>query len=354
MAVRPIVDCYRENISVYNGKGLTKMQAKVSALMEAFERFSGERLERPTLLASMQEIRELAPVIDPRDLDLPHGATYKPEEKLEWVAGLELFSSQVRMVPACAAFCPYTPLEGAKSFNGFCNTNGLASGNTMGEAISQALAELIERDAQTLGQISRQAVTIDLESIQSPLIQSLVDKFRAAKIDLVLKEVISPVGIPTFFAAADEPATENPILLCFGMGTHVNAEIAAIRAITEVAQSRCTQISGNREDMLRQEFKKNWNYQSLKKHLAYWFEKNPPFKDFRSIPIVAHDNLVDDIQTMMRALKRKGFNEMIAINLTVGEIGVPAVRMIMPGLEHSMESGRFGKRARKLIKTEIV
>src|SRR5215471_19400376 len=59
MAVRPLVDCYHQNISVYNGKGLTKMQAKVSALMEAFERFSAERHQRPTLLADLNEIRRL-------------------------------------------------------------------------------------------------------------------------------------------------------------------------------------------------------------------------------------------------------------------------------------------------------
>jgi len=39
-----------------------------------------------------------------------------------------------------------------------------------------------------------------------------------------------------------------------GFGCHLNAEIAAIRAITETAQARCCYISGARDDLFRRQF----------------------------------------------------------------------------------------------------
>src|SRR4030095_2331924 len=39
-------------ISIYNGKGFTKQQAKASALMEAFERYSAEPRKRSFLISS--------------------------------------------------------------------------------------------------------------------------------------------------------------------------------------------------------------------------------------------------------------------------------------------------------------
>lgn len=269
MAVRPAVDCFDENITVYNGKGLTQAQAKVSALMEAFERYSAERHDRPTLLESLNEIDRYGTPIDIRRLILPPRESYQPDQLVEWVCGFDLLSGEVRYVPAAAVFFPYRPENEARFFNEFSDTNGLASGNTLAEAISQALAEVIERDAETVAAYRKSAVTIDLSTIESPLIRSLVEQYRRAGIGIVVKEITSELGIPTFFAVIDDPATENPGLLCSGFGTHVNAEIAMMRAMTEAAQSRCTVISGAREDIVKDGYKQNENYHDLKKRMGY-------------------------------------------------------------------------------------
>ena len=55
-------------------------------------------------------------------------------------------------------------------------------------------------------------------------------------------------------AVSDDTVLKDPALLTLGVGTHLDPEVAAIRALTEVAQSRATQIHGTREDTNRAVF----------------------------------------------------------------------------------------------------
>jgi ribosomal protein S12 methylthiotransferase accessory factor len=355
VAIRPAVDLYGENITVYNGKGATKIQAKVSALMEAFERFSAERHNRPTILASLDEISRDGKAIDPRRLILPEGEHYEPDQPLDWVCGLDLISGETRFVPAAAAFCPFRSVNGGRFFKRFSNTNGLASGNTLGEAISQALAEVIERDAESMAELAGSAATIDLSSIQSPLVRGLIEKFRAAGIELVVKEMTSEFGIPGFFAVSDDPHTENPILLCKGLGAHVNAEIAVTRAITENAQVRLTAITGSREDLEEEEFKRTMNYHFLKKQMGYWYDSKPPLKDFGTMSLINNGTFLEDIETMLKPLRHSEFNEVIVVNLTHPSVNIPVVRVIVPGLEMtSVDPSRVGPRAHEKMKEKSI
>lgn len=345
LAVRPKVDLVDLNITVYNGKGFTKMQAKVSAMMEAFERHAAERHNRPAILANFREISHYFKVVHPWHLILAQGDTYADHEKLEWVCGTELFSGKPRWVPAASVFFPYLPVGGRKLFKEFVDTNGIASGNTLGEAISHGLSELIERDAEATGRASFRATTIDLSTIEAPLIRALIEKFETSGINLVVKEITSDIGIPSFFAVSDDPETENPLLLNRGIGTHVNAEIALMRAITETAQSRCGFISGSREDLAKEAYKRSQEYHTLKKSMSYWFEPTPPLKSFKEFKIVNNETTIEDIQIMLAALEKRGFHEVIVFNLTHPEVQVPVVRVVVPGLEPCADhKNRFGRR----------
>ncbi len=344
VAVRPTADLYDENITVYNGKGLTKIQAKVSALMEAFERDGGERHDRPTLYGPLAHIKKYGRVISPRELILPKNFQYHEVENLEWVPGRDLVSGNVYYVPAAAVFFPYRPRRSAKFIYGFSDTNGLASGNTVLEATAYALSEVIERDVEKVGFLRRKGNFIDLKTFEHPIILQILEKFQDAGINVFLREITSEFKIPSFVAAIDDPITENPILLARGIGTHVDAEIAVIRALTEAAQSRCTFISGHREDLTQDDFKKKRDYQGLKKEMNYWYGENPK-KDFHKIPILQKSTIAQDIVMMLEAVAKKGFGRVIVVNLTRPELGIPVVRVIVPGLEPIMGSSRLGRRA---------
>jgi ribosomal protein S12 methylthiotransferase accessory factor len=84
--------------------------------------------------------------------------------------------------------------------------------------------------------------------VEDDLAKGLLDKFAAAEVDVYLRDITSDIGVATCAAAADDVKLRDPTLLTTGMGTHTSAGVAVLRALTEVAQSRLTQIHGARED----------------------------------------------------------------------------------------------------------
>lgn len=345
-AIRPQSEFDEEHISINNGKGLTKLQAKISALMEAFEGFSGEPHDRPTILARFSEISDDIKPLNPKNLILSTDDTYDLDQKLEWVLGTEIITGTPRFIPAQAIFYPWCSKKGGYLFKNLSNTNGLASGNTIGEAIAHALAEVIERDSESIAELAQNAVSVDLSTIRSPFILDLFKKINTAGLTVSIKDITSDIGIASFFAVTDEPNTENPILLCRGVGTHVNSEIALIRAVTEVAQSRCGIISGAREDLDCELYKKSINYHALKKRMGYWYNTTPHLRDFSSIKSYSTETFTEDIQIMIKNLCRANINEIVVVNLTHSKIGIPVVKVVVPGLEQTVVCrSRQGKRA---------
>ncbi|MDD1722887.1 MAG: YcaO-like family protein, partial [Methanothrix sp.] len=136
-SIRPMAD--RGAISVYNGKGATPTEARVSAMMEGLERYSAEVRDRQLDIASFSL---LDGALDPRDLILPVDAD--PDALIPWISGWDMMNQEEILVPANAVFHPL-PSEYRRLFR--TNTTGLASGNVIEEAIFHGLAEIIERDA---------------------------------------------------------------------------------------------------------------------------------------------------------------------------------------------------------------
>jgi ribosomal protein S12 methylthiotransferase accessory factor len=79
---------------------------------------------------------------------------------------------------------------------------------------------------------------------------------------------------------------------------------------------------------------------------AYWFRDNGEV-EYHTIPSCDSDDFVTDIQRMIDALKKRGLDRVIVIDLTRDEIGIPVVRVVVPGLESfAMDSDRRGDRVR--------
>ena len=58
------------------------------------------------------------------------------------------------------------------------------------------------------------------------------------------------LGIPAIFAAAADEHIPGFPMAHSGLGAHPDVEVALRRALTELAQSRCVDIQGVREDLL--------------------------------------------------------------------------------------------------------
>jgi ribosomal protein S12 methylthiotransferase accessory factor len=341
----PVFSCIRPTaeagaITVYNGKGATVEESRISAIMEGIERYSSELHDRKVHFAPYMEMFAHGRVLDPKDLILPENSDL--ERALPWVEGFDIANDdEAVFVPAHAVFHPL-PRTYRQLFR--TNTNGLASGNTMEEAIFHALCEVIERDAWSLVEASRDTGA-SVINIDDTACLGMQKKFADAKVEVRVRDITSDIGIPTMAAVADDVLLKDPMLLTIGIGTHTSARIAVMRALTEVAQSRLTQIHGAREDTTIAELRKKMGYDRAKRINAYWFRDNG-VEDYNRIASCDSDDFLTDIRFIIEALRKQGLDRVIVVDLTREEIAIPVVRVIVPGLEiFAMDPERRGQRA---------
>ena len=341
----PVFSCIRPTaedgaITVYNGKGATVEESRISAIMEGIERYSWGIHDRKVRLDTFEMIEGREPAVNPEDLILPEDTD--TGHVLPWVEGWDIANDKPVLVPAQAVFHPL-PRNFRQIFR--TSTNGLASGNTREEAIFHALCEVIERDAWSLVEACRDtgpAVT----GIDDPMLAEMQKKFSDAQVEVTLRDITSDVGIPTMAAVADDVLLKDPTLLTIGIGTHTNARIAVMRALTEVAQSRLTQIHGAREDTVTADLRKRMGYDRVKRINGYWFKDNGTV-DYGNLRSFDSDDFANDIRFAIEALNKQGLNQVIVVDLTREEIGVPVVRVIVPGLEvYAMDPARRGERVK--------
>jgi putative methanogenesis marker protein 1 len=341
----PVFSCIRPTaeagaITVYNGKGATVEESRISAIMEGIERYSSELHDRRVHFAPHMEMFAHGRVLDPKDLILPKDPDL--DRALPWVEGFDIANDdEAVFVPAHAVFHPL-PQKYRQLFR--TNTNGLASGNTLEEAVFHAICEVIERDAWSLVEASRDTGA-SVINIDDTACLGMQKKFADAQVDVRVRDITSDIGIPTMAAVADDVLLKDPMLLTIGIGTHTSARIAVMRALTEVAQSRLTQIHGAREDTTIAELRKKMGYDRAKRINAYWFRDNG-VEDYNRIASCDSDDFLTDIRFIIEALRKQGLDRVIVVDLTREEIGIPVVRVIVPGLEiFAMDPERRGQRA---------
>jgi len=365
-------------ITVYTGKGCTQEEAEVSAIMEGIERFSAEpRGSDRRLAGSRGDLKGRYRILDPEALILPKARRYTESDPIEWVSGLSLSSGQEVFVPAEAVFHPYErPNQLFKT-----NTNGLAAGNALEEAVVHGLMEVIERDAWSLFEADpKGARDLDLDfdpdllglgldpdlglninpggdvgggsgtgSLSGSLGPAgrLLERLRAAKVSVFAKDITSDVGIPTIAVALDDEITKDPALLSLGVGTHLIPQIALARALTEAVQSRLTTIHGTREDTYKAEFARRIGYERMKRLNRKWFEPSDEAVKIDRLRSFASNDFLKDVEYTVGRLADAGLGEVIVVDLSRQEVGVPAVRVIVPGLEvYALDKDRAGPRLR--------
>lgn len=346
-AIRPTAQ--DGGISIYGGKGITPDHAKASAMMEGFERYSAEKQESDeTFIATLNEID--GNYIDPISLNLPKDFSKDLLDtmNLEWSMSRDLISGEDYYIPSNAIYHPYVPENNVQGlFKG--NTNGLASGNILEEAILHGIFEVIERDAWSIFELThKNSKQIDLESIDSDSINQILNKYKENGINIKLMDLTADVGVPTIAASADDTVLKDAGLLSLGIGTHLNPEIAVLRALTEVAQSRATQIQGAREDTVRADFARKAGYERMKRINSQYFEDEENKISFSDIEDKSTNSINQDIEIVKDELAKNGLDKILYADLTRPELGVSVVRVVIPTMElYSLDNTRAGDRCLK-------
>ena len=235
------------------GKGLSDAAACISAAMEAVEAAVAEHPAGPRRRTSADALTGLGELWFNPTRWLPHGTVFDTAQPIDWFAGTDLHTGARRFVPL-----DIVDMDGEHAdLPGVCKTsNGLASGNIADEAVFHALCELVERDATTLWGLVPEpqalATAIAPAAFADPVIDGLVARVTASGMRLRLFDQTSDLGIPVIMAALGPEQRHGfvgELEVTAGYGAHPVAARAAIRAITEAAQSRVTSIAASRDDI---------------------------------------------------------------------------------------------------------
>lgn len=335
-------------ISIYGGKGISSEHAKASAMMEGFERYSAEKQDEDLVTGTVSEISSKGNTIDIESLNLPKD--FKKENiellNLEWNICHDLISCDDYYVPSNAIYHPYVLEDNSCQSLFKSNTNGLASGNSLEEAILHGMFEVIERDAWSIFELTHKNYKqIDLDSIESETVNDALSKFSENDIKIKLMDFTADVNIPTIAASADDTLLKDAGLLTLGIGTHLDPEVAVLRALTEVAQSRATQIHGAREDTVRADFARTAGYERMKRINKYYFQEEDEKIRLSDIENRSTDSITKDIDIVLDELKSNEIEHVLYYDLTRPELNVNVVRVIIPTMElYSIDPSRAGYR----------
>lgn len=350
MAVRP----NSKTLAVSQGKGLDAPAAQASALMEAAELAAAELCPIPIRTGSMAALAaDGARVVPFNDLLKRSQQPLEESEVVPWVEGYDLLRQGTAWVPAdLITLDPFGKTGQPSRY--WQATDGLASGNVLLEAVVHGLLERVERDASTLWSFRSDADVqehcIDPATLEDSAVLDLADRIEEAGFQLRLFDITSDIAVPVYFATvAPVPNGREDLWKHFdlssGCGCHPSPARAAIRAITEAAQSRVTSITGARDD-----FDPNLYGTQIKADLMVYVRATPharPFTKLSDVPSAA-----DNLRFVLERLVSVGVSSVIVVPLAAdGEPGFAAVRVLVPQLENQPgdRRQRYGKRALKVI-----
>jgi bacteriocin biosynthesis cyclodehydratase domain-containing protein len=341
------------------GKGKSSEQARISALAESLERYSGvfDGTE-PRIRASFADLGSSA--IHPNVCmgyserqyanRLLHNrgrlkARWVPEPfredvAIEWTPLWSLTSGVTRYLPT--SYCYYGYRSSDPDFSRG-DSNGCAAGSVVEEAVLQGFLELVERDAVALWWYNRlRRPALNLEDLEDPYIPTLKDHYKELGRNFWVLDVTSDLGIATFAAISKRTDTAEEDII-HGFGAHLDPGIALTRALTEMNQSlEAVPISSGGDSTrtyLGHDDSIRW-WRTVKvadaNYLMGHAEAGSCLQDFKNL---ASDDLYQDIVTCKELARARGI-ELLVLEQTRPDVGLPVVRVVAPGLRHFWP--RFG------------
>lgn len=368
-------------IWVYSGKGTTKAEARVTAIMECIERTAALWNLNSVIKASESKLEE-----DGSEFWSPDRFTemsnYSNTKEIYWSKGTNLTNGNEILVPAELVFSGMRPNNSQFEWVFSASTsNGLAASTSVEDAISRALAELIERDTVSCAELQaghhgvlavfemarRLGITINrstseipdnselavsVDTCDAPMeIMSIVQQYKRAKLDVSLKLIPNDFGVPVFGAAIVEELNLSYVLATAGYGANVDPELAAKSALLELAQSRATDLQGAREDCTTIE--KHASQARPHRHwLATSSMRSIKWSDIKNkYPKITAD---EASKRYVNTLNSVGLKDIAVVKFPTFQ-GISAVRVLVPGIETwhpTAGESRLGPRMRKLLKRQ--
>ncbi len=298
----------------YSGKGISSGQALASAFMEFIERLAARAQPRARLVeASFGELASDA--VDPRLFSLSSDAAWDADKKLDWVSGYSLTRSRPVLVPANLVFAPYLA-DQEKKYICLSDSNGLASGNNLEEAVLHGLMEVVERDAAMIGEYNRLGRPEFAPEGLPPDVLGLAGLLSERGYRCSFRNATTDIPVPAVSAFLQNEA--DPSLCCVAFGCDLDPQVAFSRALTEAVQLLPPSYN-----------QKEWLESGSPEHYA---APSPVTMRPTELPNAATDDLKRNIEICVAALEQAG-SEVIVVDLSLPDVPFPAVRVLATGLQ---------------------
>ena len=343
------------------GKGSTADQSEASALCEAIERYSGtfhgDEIRRKGRLTDFlahgdeQAIhpndvqlfsdRQLARADEINARGLPYNIVPKrfdPDREIDWTPVWSLSQKRHRYLPTSLLYGMSFERDTDKSIL-FADTNGCAAGNTLEEAILQGFFELVERDAFAIWWYNRIVRSeVDLASFDDDYLDKAADYYHRCGRDIWVLDITCDIGIYSFVALSRRIDNWTAEDIIYGAGAHIDPHIAVQRAVCELNQCLSWVPRPGSSD----------NY-VVDDPMSLWWWKNTKLADHAYLAPAAEgkicrsdytvpdtEDVRDDIEWCRLAVESKGL-ELLVLDQTRADVGLPVARVIVPGLRHFWE-----------------
>jgi bacteriocin biosynthesis cyclodehydratase domain-containing protein len=352
------MDQLRRNLRGQSGgKGRSDVQARVSAICEAIERYCGvwrgdETVTRaaydqldPECAVHPDELLLFSPAqVAARDewnLDPAHRLHRVPQRfdvtrSVDWSTAWSLTYDRERKVPAGYAWYGHPDVAGQPYC--YSDSNGNASGNTLEEAILQGFLEVVERDAVALWWYNRiPRAGLDPDSLDDPYVSALTEHYRRMGRSLGLLDITSDLGIPVMVAVSHRVGHPVEDVLV-GFGAHLDPKIAAIRALTEVSQFLPTVEARDADGMTAYQTDEPATLEWLRETKIAdeaWLRPAPgrPLSTAADYAVPPAADLASVVGTCVDRAAQAGL-EVIVLNQTRPDIELNVVKVMVPGTRH--------------------
>jgi ribosomal protein S12 methylthiotransferase accessory factor len=337
-----------------SGKGTTPLQAEVGALCEALERHSGHlQGDERRVRGSLGSLGEVA--IHPNTCQLFHERQYTDragwngahslfqhvpapfdvDAVLDWTPVWSLAGRRHRLLPTSMLYFGAHATAGARY--ACADSNGNAAGSSLADAVLQGLLELVERDAVALWWYNRtSAPGVDLDAFAEPWIDEMREVYGGIDREVWVLDVTSDLRIPTMVALSRRTTGENEGIM-FGFGSHQDPRVALLRALTELNQlmPAAVQVGPNGRygcdgDPDAAHWLRHASLASQPYLVPDSAERPRRPADYGYVPC---PDISDDIAAVRTRLEALGL-EMLVLDQTRPDIGLPVVKVIVPGLRH--------------------
>jgi oxazoline/thiazoline synthase len=278
------------------------------------------------LFSEKQYRRALVSGADPNDMH-PVPPRFDSSAETEWSPMWSLRDQRFRYVPTSVLYFFH---HGRDQIN--ADSNGCAAGNTLAEAVVQGFLELVERDAYGIWWYNRlPRPQLDLDRFDDAYVRDFRSLLAEHGHRLWVLDITTDLGIPTYVAIAHW-MTKRKENIDFGSGAHFDARIALLRALTELNQFLSIGLTGGGGGRGDQSTLDGVTPLRLQDHAFLRPADGAAIQPAGNAAFGRLDAR-GQVDACARLTAQKGL-DMLVVDQTRADIGVPVVKVLVPGLRH--------------------